>query len=372
MRRYKIASIPADGIGPEVISAGLEALDALAARDGGFALDVTHLDWSSAYYRKHGVFMPGDGLAQLKQMDAIYFGAVGAGDVPDHISLWGLRLPICQGFDQYANVRPTRILPGVTSPLRDRGPGDLDWLIVRENSEGEYAGHGGRAHKGLPEEVATEVAIFTRVGVERIMRFAFASAQARPRKKLTVVTKSNAQRFGMVMWDEIAAEVAAEFPDVSWDKELVDAMTMRMVLKPGSIDTVVATNLQADILSDLAAALAGSLGVAPTGNVDPQRRYPSMFEPIHGSAFDITGKGIANPVASFWTASMMLDHLGEHAAAAALMTAVEQVCAAGILTPDLGGKARTTDVTKAVVEAIRGGNSGATAHFNATIPSPAA
>ena len=356
MRRYKIASIPADGIGPEVIEAGLEVLDALVARHGGFALDVTRLDWSSAYFRKHGVFMPADGLAQLKPMDAIYFGAVGAEDIPDHISLWGLRLPICQGFDQYANVRPTRILPGVTSPLRGRGPGDLDWLIVRENSEGEYAGHGGRAHRGLPEEVATEVAIFTRVGVERIMRFAFGEAQARPRKHLTVVTKSNAQRFGLVMWDEIALEVSAAFPDVTWDKELVDAMTMRMVLKPGSIDTVVATNLHADILSDLAAALAGSLGVAPTGNVDPQRRYPSMFEPIHGSAFDITGKGIANPVASFWTAAMMLEHLGEKAAASMLMVAVEQVCAAGVLTPDLGGTATTKEVTRAVCAAIAGIN----------------
>jgi tartrate dehydrogenase/decarboxylase/D-malate dehydrogenase len=244
----------------------------------------------------------------------------------------------------------------VTSPLRDVGPGDLDWLIIRENSEGEYAGHGGRAHRGLPEEVATEVAIFTRVGVERIMRYAFDRARARPRKHLTVVTKSNAQRHGMVFWDEIAALVAADYPDVTWDKELVDAMTMRMVRKPRSIDTVVATNLHADILSDLAAALAGSLGIAPTGNVDPQRRFPSMFEPIHGSAFDITGKGIANPVASFWTAAMMLEHLGEPTAAAALITAVEQVCAAGILTPDLDGKATTKEVTRAVCEAIRGAN----------------
>ncbi len=243
-----------------------------------------------------------------------------------------------------------------TSPLRDVGPGDLDWLIVRENSEGEYAGHGGRAHRGLPEEVATETAIFTRRGVERIMRFAFESARARPRRHLTVVTKSNAQRHGMVFWDEIAALVAAEYPDVTWDKELVDAMTMRMVRHPRSIDTVVATNLHADILSDLAAALAGSLGIAPTGNVDPERRFPSMFEPIHGSAFDITGKGIANPVASFWTASMMLDHLGEKPAAAALLRAVEQVCATGLLTPDLGGKATTKDVTRAVCDAIRGSN----------------
>jgi tartrate dehydrogenase/decarboxylase/D-malate dehydrogenase len=356
MRVHRIASIPADGIGPEVIAAGLEALDALASRDGGFKLEITHLDWGSDRYKATGIYIPEGGLDLLKTMDAIYFGAVGAADVPDHISLWGLRLPIAQGFDLYANIRPTRILPGVVSPLRDVGPGDLDWLIVRENSEGEYAGNGGRTHRGLPEEVATEVAIFTRVGVERIMRFAFDCARARPRKLLTVVTKSNAQRFGMVMWDEIAAEVAKDYPDVTWDKELVDAMTMRMVRKPRSIDTVVATNLHADILSDLAAALAGSLGVAPTGNVDPQRRFPSMFEPIHGSAFDITGKGIANPVASFWTASLMLEHLGERRAAAALMAAVEQVCAAGILTPDVGGTATTVEVTKAVVDAIRGIN----------------
>ena len=356
MREHRIAAIPGDGIGKEVIAAGLAVLEALAARDSGFRLAVEHLPWGSDHYRAHGQYMPDDGIARLRTFDAIFFGAVGAPDIPDHVTLWGLRLPICQGFDQYANVRPTRILPGITSPLRDVGPGDLDWLIVRENSEGEYSGVGGRAHRGMPEEVATEVAIFTRVGVERIMRFAFASAHRRPRRHLTVVTKSNAQRHGMVFWDEIAAMVALDFPEVTWDKELVDAMTMRMVKRPRSIDTVVATNLHADILSDLAAALAGSLGVAPTGNVDPERRYPSMFEPIHGSAFDITGKGIANPVASFWTASMMLDHLGEARAAAALMTAVEQVCAAGVLTPDLGGRATTKEVTAAVCDAIRGIN----------------
>ena len=218
MQTYKIAAIGADGIGPEVIEAGLQVLDALATRDGGFALDITRFDWGSDYYKTHGVMMPENGLDQLRPMDAIYFGAVGAPDVPDHITLWGLRLPICQGFDQYANVRPTRILPGIEAPLRGKGPGDLDWVIVRENSEGEYAGHGGRAHKGLPEEVATEVAIFTRVGVTRIMRHAFALAQSRPRKLLTVVTKSNAQRHGMVMWDEIAAEVAVEYPDVTWTR----------------------------------------------------------------------------------------------------------------------------------------------------------
>ena len=356
MQNYQIAAIPADGIGPEVIDAGVRVLQALAARDGGFAFDITTYDWGSDYYKAHGRMMPEDGLDRLKAHDAIFFGAVGAPDVPDHITLWGLRLPICQGFDQYANVRPTRILPGISAPLRDKGPGDLDWVIVRENSEGEYAGHGGRAHRGLPEEVATETAIFTRVGVTRIMRFAFRLAQARPRKLLTVVTKSNAQRHGMVMWDEIAAEVAAEFPDVSWDKMLVDAMTVRMTLNPESLDTIVATNLHADILSDLAGALAGSLGVAPTANIDPERRYPSMFEPIHGSAFDITGKGIANPVATFWTACQMLDHLGEADASARLMKAVEDVCAAGIMTPDVGGSATTAEVTDAVINAIRGSN----------------
>lgn len=356
MKTYRIASIPADGIGPEVIAAGLQALDVLAQRDGGFALDVTAFDWGSERFRREGALMPGDGIEQLREFDAILFGAVGAPDVPDHVTLWGLRLPICQGFDQYANLRPTRILPGIRAPLAGVGPGDLDWVIVRENSEGEYAGMGGRAHRGLPEEVGTEVALFTRVGVERIMRFAFGLARSRPRGLLTVVTKSNAQRHGMVMWDEIAEEVSADFPDVTWDRMLVDAMTVRMVKAPRSLDTIVATNLHADILSDLAGALAGSLGVAPTANIDPERRFPSMFEPIHGSAFDIADKGIANPVATFWTAALMLEHLGEAAAAARLMRAVETVSAAGIMTPDVGGTATTKEVTEAVCDALRGSN----------------
>jgi tartrate dehydrogenase/decarboxylase/D-malate dehydrogenase len=356
MRNYAIAAIPADGIGPEVIESGIAVLRALERRLGNLEFRIVTLDWGSDYYKRHGVMMPADGLEQLRLFDAIYFGAVGAPDVPDHITLWGLRLKICQGFDQYANVRPTKILPGISSPLRHCGPGDLDWVIVRENSEGEYSGHGGRAHKGLPEEVGTEVAIFTRVGVTRIMRYAFRLAQARPRKLLTVVTKSNAQRHGMVMWDEIAAEVAAEYPDVTWDKMLVDAMTVRMTLKPQSLDTIVATNLHADILSDLAGALAGSLGVAPTANIDPERRFPSMFEPIHGSAFDITGKGIANPIASFWTAAQMLEHLGEKYAAERLMAAVAKVSGAGILTPDVGGSATTREVTEAVCDAISRSN----------------
>jgi tartrate dehydrogenase/decarboxylase/D-malate dehydrogenase len=357
MRTHRIAAIGGDGIGPEVIAAGLEVLEVCAERDGGFRFAVEHFDWGSDYYRKHGVMMPPDGADRLRKFDAIYFGAVGAPDIPDHITLWGLRLAICQSLDQYANVRPTRILPGITSPLRHVSGPELDWVIVRENSEGEYAGVGGRVHKGLPEEVATDVAMFTRPGVARIVRFAFEVARSRPRKLLTVVTKSNAQRHGMVMWDEIAAEVAKEFPDVTWDKMLVDAMTMRMVMRPQTLDTIVATNLHADILSDLAAALAGSLGIAPTANLNPERRTPSMFEPIHGSAFDITGKGIANPVATFWTGAMMLEHLGEKAAAERLMRAVERVTGDPKLhTPDLGGTATTRQVTDAVCDALRGDN----------------
>ncbi len=358
MRTHRIAAIPADGIGKEVIPAGLRVLAALAERSGDFKLEVTDFPWGSDYYRATGKMMAEDGLETLKGFDAIFFGAVGDQHLPDDITLWGLRLRICQGFDQYANIRPTRVLPGLTSPLRAVNPGDIDWVIVRENSEGEYAGHGGRAHRGHPEEVATETAIFTRAGVTRIMKTAFEIAASRPRKLLTVVTKSNAQKHGMVFWDEIAAEVASAYPTVRWEKELVDAMAARMVQKPASIDTVVATNLHADILSDLAGAVAGSLGVAPTANLDPSRKYPSMFEPIHGSAFDIAGKGVANPVATFWTAVMMLEHLGETAAAARLMTAVEQVCAAGIMTRDVGGTANTEAVTDAVCAAIRGANLG--------------
>jgi tartrate dehydrogenase/decarboxylase/D-malate dehydrogenase len=350
MRQYKIAAIPGDGIGPEVIAAGLEVLEALAARDRGFTLEVEHFPWSSDYYLRAGRYIPEGGLDRLRTFDAIFFGAVGSRSVPDHVSLWELRLAITQGFDQYANVRPARVLPGVKSPLA-RG-NDIDWVIVRENSEGEYAGHGGRAHRGLPIETGTETAVFTRAGVERIHRFAFALARKRPRKRLTLVTKSNALRFGMVMWDEIFFEVARDYPDVGTDRELVDAVTARMVGQPQTLDVLVATNLHADILSDLAAALSGSLGLAPTANLDPERRFPSMFEPIHGSAFDIAGKGIANPIATFWTAVLMLEHLGEPAAAERLMGAIEAVTGAGVLTPDLGGRARTAEVTRAVCERI--------------------
>ncbi len=354
MKTYRIATIPGDGIGKEVVPAGRQVLEALAAADGSFRFEFEDFDWGGDYYRAHGVMMPEDGLNALRDKDAILFGSAGDPHIPDHITLWGLRLKICQGFDQYANVRPTRILPGIDAPLKRCKAEDLNWVIVRENSEGEYAGVGGRAHQGHPIEVATDISIMTRVGVERIIRFAFKLAQSRPRKLLTVITKSNAQRHAMVMWDEIANLVAKDFPDVKWDKELVDAATARMVNRPASFDTIVATNLHADILSDLAAALAGSLGIAPTANLDPERRYPSMFEPIHGSAFDIMGKGLANPVGTFWSVVMMLEHLGETEAAKRLMQVIEGVTADTKLhTRDLGGTATTADVTDAVCKRLR-------------------
>ncbi|KFY20449.1 hypothetical protein V491_03718 [Pseudogymnoascus sp. VKM F-3775] len=350
---YRIASIPADGIGPEVIEAGVTVLKKFSETLNTFDLEFTNFDWSSDTYKATGKYMPDDALTTLKKFDAILFGAVGAPDVPDHISLWQLRLAICQPFQQYANVRPTKVFRGTQSPLRNCKDGELDWVIIRENSEGEYAGHGGRSHRGELWETATEVSIFTRHAVERIMRFAFETAKNRPKKHITVVTKSNAQRNGMVMWDEIAMEVAKDFPDVVVDKMLVDAMTTRMVLKPETLDTIVATNLHADILSDLAAALAGSIGIAPTSNLDPTRKNPSMFEPIHGSAFDITGMGIANPVATFWSACEMLTWLGEKEAADQLLDIVEAVCENGIMTKDLGGVATTVEVTNAVCDEIQ-------------------
>jgi tartrate dehydrogenase/decarboxylase/D-malate dehydrogenase len=349
MRKYRIALIPGDGIGKEVVSAGREVLEALTSSSDGLELEFKHFDWGSDYYRKHGAMMPKDGLERLRDQDAILFGSAGDPAIADHITLWGLRLRICQGLDQFANVRPIRILPGIDPPLKRCKAGELDWVIVRENSEGEYSGVGGRVHQGHSIEVATEVTIITRSGAERILRFAFSLARSRPRKLLTVVTKSNAQRHAMVMWDEIAAQVASEFPDVSWDKELVDAATARMITRPGSLDTIVASNLHADILSDLAAALGGSLGIAPTANIDPLRRYPSMFEPIHGSAFDIMGQGVANPIGTFWSAVLMLEHLGELDSAKRLMGAIEMVTANPELhTRDLGGNATTQQVTAAV------------------------
>ncbi|KAL9610796.1 MAG: hypothetical protein Q9167_004528 [Letrouitia subvulpina] len=351
-RIYKIASVPGDGIGPEVISAAITVLERLASADGGFEFRFQHLDWSSERYKRTGKYIPDGGLEALEDFDGILFGAVGDPDVPDHISLWSLRLAICQRLQQYANLRPIRVLRGVSSPLRDLEPDSLDWLIIRENTEGEYAGQGGRTHVGTPWEISTEVAIFTRQGIERLMRFAFQCARKRPRKKITVVTKSNAQRNGLVLWDEVASFVSEEFRDVEMDLMLVDAMTARMVLHPETIDTVVATNLHADILSDLAAALAGSIGIAPTSNIDPTRKNPSMFEPIHGSACDIAGKGIANPIATFWTAAEMVRWFGHHDAADKLVDCIEDVCEWGIKTKDIGGTSSTEEVTTAVCREI--------------------
>ncbi len=352
MKKHKIAVVPGDGVGPEVIAAGLEVLQAVAEADGGFAFETENFDWGSDRYRRVGRMMPEDGVETLRGFDAIYFGAVGDPHIPDHITLWELRLAICQGLDQYANVRPTRLLPGMQGPLRPELGEQIDWVIVRENSEGEYAGVGGRVHAGLPLETGIDVAVFTREGVARICRFACELAMSRPRKRLTVVTKSNAQRHGMVFWDAVCREVLADFPELDVDFKLVDAMTARMVTHPGDIDTVVATNLHADVLSDLASALTGSLGNGATANINPNAAVPSMFEPIHGSAFDITGKGIANPVGAFWTGAMMLEHLGETAAAERLMKAVEAVTENGPRTPDMGGQAGSADVTKAVMAAL--------------------
>ncbi len=356
MRTFRIALIGGDGIGPEVVAAGRRVLDSVAVR-GGFAVEYGSFPWGTGHYRQHGRMMPEDGLALLRPFDAIYFGAVGDPSLPDDVTLWGLRLAICQGFDQFANLRPARLLPGVTGPLRSELGRAIDMIIVRENSEGEYAGVGGRSHRDMPHEVAIETSVFTRTGVERIQRFAFELARTRPRRRLTCVTKSNAQRHGMVMWDEIFQELAAKFTDVETDKVLVDAATARMVLDPGSLDVIVASNLHADILSDLASALTGSLGIGATANLDPTGTAPSMFEPIHGSAPDIVGQGTANPIGAFWTASMLLNHLGEHDSAKRVLGAIERVTADGrVLTPDLGGNATTEQVTDAVIGAIEGAN----------------
>ncbi|MCS0501988.1 tartrate dehydrogenase [Ancylobacter mangrovi] len=357
MRQHKIALIPGDGIGSDVIHAGRRVLDTLAANDGGFAFSFETFDWGSDRYRRVGRMMPEDGVDTLRAFDAIYFGAVGDPQIPDHITLWELRLAICQGLDQYANVRPSRLLPNITGPLRPELGREIDWVIVRENSEGEYAGAGGRAHRGLPIEVGLDVSVFTRTGVKRIARFACELAMSRPRRKLTIVTKSNAQRHGMVLWDEVCRSVIKDFPDLDVDWMLVDAMTMRLVLRPGTVDTVLATNLHADVLSDLASALSGSLGIGATANLTPDRSAPSMFEPIHGSGFDLIGKGIANPIGAFWSAALMLEHLGEGTAANRLMRAIERVTELGTaLTPDLGGSATTEDVTNAVIGLIEGQN----------------
>jgi tartrate dehydrogenase/decarboxylase/D-malate dehydrogenase len=355
MSEYRIAVIPGDGIGQEVIPEGLKVLEAVQERFG-LRFVFEHFPWGSDYYRQHGLMMPADGLEQLRSFDAIYFGAVGWPDVPDHVTLWGLRLAICQGFDQWANVRPARLLPGVRGPLRDKGPADFDIVVVRENSEGEYAGAGGRIRRGRPEEIALQTSVFSRMAVERVIEYAFTVAERRPRRKLTSITKSNAQAYSMTLWDDIFAECAARHPTIETEHWLVDAATVRFVLRPETLDVVVASNLFADILTDLAGALSGSLGLAPSANLDPSRRSPSMFEPVHGSAPDIYGQGIANPIAAIWSAAMMLDHLDQPAAARAIEAAIAAVTADGtILTPDLGGTATTVQVGDAITAALRQG-----------------
>jgi tartrate dehydrogenase/decarboxylase/D-malate dehydrogenase len=352
---FKIASIPADGVGKEVVEAGRKVLDALAGQSGGkFAFDWTEFPWGCGYYAKHGIMMDPDGLEVLKDFDAIYFGAVGWENVPDHISLWGLRLNITQNFDQWANIRPVKFLPGVQSPLRKADDTELDWIVVRENSEGEYAGLGGRnlSGRGPGNEVALQTALFTEKGCERIMRFAFDLARTRTVKKVSSVTKSNAQQYGMVLWDEVFQRVALDYPDVQTESVLVDAMSAKFILRPEDLSVVVASNLNADILSDLGSALAGSLGLAASANLNPERRFPSMFEPVHGSAPDIAGQGISNPIGAIASAALMLDHFGLHEEARRVEAAIEAATAAGHLTRDIGGTAGTDTVTDSVVAAL--------------------
>jgi tartrate dehydrogenase/decarboxylase/D-malate dehydrogenase len=354
MQDYHIAVIPGDGIGQEVCPEGLKVLDAAADISGAFRLHYDTFPWGCEYYLEHGQMMADDALKTLEQFDAIYFGAVGFPTVPDYITLHGLRLSICQGFDQYANIRPSLLLPGVQSPLHGKKEGDIDFIVVRENTEGEYIGAGGRAHHGMPIEVAVETAVFSRVGVERVIRFAFELARSRSRRKLTSVTKSNAQRHTLTLWDEIFEEISADYPDVTTERVLVDAMAARFVLQPESLDVVVASNLFADILTDLGGAICGSLGIAPSGNLNPERTYPSMFEPIHGSAPDIVGQGIANPIAMIWSGAMMLNFLGQTQTADLIISAIKTLTSEGrVLSPDLGGQARTIEVGDEIVAQMR-------------------
>src|SRR3954471_13760398 len=351
-RTFRIAAIPADGVGTEVVEAGRAVLDALAdASDGRFAFQWQEFPWGCGYYAEHGRMMDEDGLEQLKDFDALYFGAVGWPTVPDHVSLWGLRLKICQGFDQWANVRPVEFLPGIVSPLRKADDTDLNWVVVRENSEGEYAGIGGRnlSARGEGGEVAIQSALFTEVGCERIMRFAFDLARTRAVKKVSSVTKSNAQQYGMVLWDDVFKKVAVDYPDVETESVLVDAMAAKFVLHPEDLSVVVASNLNADILSDLGSALAGSLGLAASANLNPEKRFPSMFEPVHGSAPDIAGQGISNPIGTIASGALMLEHFSLHDEAKAVQRAIEQTTGDGIRTREVGGSASTTEVTAAII-----------------------
>jgi tartrate dehydrogenase/decarboxylase/D-malate dehydrogenase len=352
--RYDIAVIPGDGIGPEVIESGIRVLEAIGSRfDIQFSWDT--VPWGCEYYTKTGRMMPGDGLERIRGHDAIFLGAVGYPGVPDHVSLWGLLIPIRRRFQQYVNLRPARLLKGVTSPLAGRGADDIDFYIVRENVEGEYSEIGGRLYQGTEMELAVQQTVFTRQGLDRVMRYAFELARSRPKRHLTSATKSNGIIHTMPYWDERFALMAEAYPDVRSDRYHIDILTAHFVQHPDWFDVVVGSNLFGDILSDLGPAVAGGIGIAPSANINPEREFPSMFEPVHGSAPDIAGKGIANPIATLWSASMMLDHLQQPAAAAAVMRAIEEVTASGdVLTPDLGGKARTSDVTDAVISQLAG------------------
>jgi tartrate dehydrogenase/decarboxylase/D-malate dehydrogenase len=350
---FRIAVIAGDGIGKEVIPAGIDVLRHAVVGES-CTLEFTDFPWGCDYYLRTGAMMSADALDRLEEFDAIYLGAVGAPGVPDHVSVWELILPIRQRFDQYVNLRPMRLLPGVAGPLAGREPHEIDMVCVRENSEGEYAGFGGRAFVGTPHEVAEQTGIFTRRGVDRIAEYAFALAERRPRRLLASATKSNALQHSMVLWDDAVEVIATNHPTVEWRKYHVDALAARMVTHPQTLDVIVASNLFGDILSDLGAAITGSLGIAPGANINPERRYPSMFEPIHGSAPDIAGRGIANPIGAIWAGALMLDHLGLTAAHDRIIDAITRVTAAGIVrTPDLGGRATTQDLGSAIAEAIR-------------------
>ncbi len=353
---HAIAVIPGDGVGKEVMAAGLQVLDAVSAKfDLRFAF--THYDWGCEYYRETGRMMPADGLARLRDSDAILFGAVGAPQVPDHVSVWELILPIRQEFDQYVNLRPVRLFPGMSCPLAGKKVGDIDLWIVRENTEGEYSRLGGRMFAGTDEEFVVQQAVFTRKGVDRIQKYAFELARKLQRPHVTSATKSNGLYFSMPFWDERFAAMAQRYPDVRTDQFHIDILTARMVMTPEHFDVVVGSNLFGDILSDLGPGLTGTIAIAPGANINPERRYPSMFEPVHGSAPDIAGRNIANPIGQIWSASLMLDHLGESEAAAAVMQALERVLAQpeGPRTPDLGGRASTTEMTQAIVHEVEAG-----------------
>jgi tartrate dehydrogenase/decarboxylase/D-malate dehydrogenase len=351
-RTHRIAVIAGDGVGPEVIHAGLAVLGAAAQRDRGFALELTRLPWGSAFHREHRTMMPPDALETLRRFDAIYLGAVGSPDVPDDVTLWGLLLPIRQTFDQYVNLRPVRLMPGVRGPLRDKRPEHIDMMCVRENTEGEYSGVGGRVHRGFTHEVAIQTDVFTRAGVERVVRYAFELARTR-RRHLTSVTKSNAGRHAFTFWDDVVAAVAPHYPEVEVSRVLVDAAAAFFVTRPERFDVVVGSNLFMDILTDIGAAIQGGMGLAASMNVNPDGGAPAMFEPVHGSAPDIAGQGIANPTGAVWAGAMMLEHLGESAAATAVMRSLETVLAAGeTRTPDLGGSTSTQEMTEALVAAL--------------------